>query len=304
MNKFTKHVVSKKVAVVAGNGQSLAEIDYSLLPEKYDVFRCNQFYFEERYFLGKKLKAVFFTPEVFLEQYYTLYHLKQNNEYFVDEIILSSFNHPTVDLEQNQKIQNLFVDAINGYENYLAKLTAFDVYLRYKELYENQRITSGVYMCAVAIAMGYTDIYLTGIDFYQSNKEKYAFDYKQPNILHLLPDFQKNKIQFDYHHEHVDLEALHFLQEHYQVNLYSLSPTSPLSEHFPAPPVEANGEVTFVAQQKENYIHDILLPPRSVYEKLGLVVSKKERFHSNLIVRLIRDVLKLPSVLKHYLREK
>ncbi|MGC6406569.1 alpha-2,3-sialyltransferase, partial [Bisgaard Taxon 45] len=75
MNKFTKHVVSKKVAVVAGNGQSLAEIDYSLLPEKYDVFRCNQFYFEERYFLGKKIKAVFFTPKVFLEQYYTLYHL-------------------------------------------------------------------------------------------------------------------------------------------------------------------------------------------------------------------------------------
>lgn len=304
MNKCTKNDVSKKVAVVAGNGKSLARIDYSLLPQKYDVFRCNQFYFEERYFLGKKIKAVFFTPKVFLEQYYTLYHLKKNNAYFVDEIILSSFNHPTVDLEQSEKIQNLFVDAINGYDHYLAKLTAFDVYLRYKELYESQRITSGVYMCAVAIAMGYTDIYLTGIDFYQSNKENYAFDHKRPNIIHLLPDFQEDKTQFAYHHEHVDLEALHFLQEHYQVNLYSLSPTSPLSQHFPPRPVETNSETTFVAPLKENYINDILLPPHFVYEKLGTIVSKKSRFYSNLIVRLIRDLLKLPSALKHYLKEK
>ncbi|MDY0621641.1 hypothetical protein NMU85_06735 [Pasteurella multocida] len=33
-------------------------------------------------------------------------------------------------------------------------------------------------------------------------------------------------------------------------------------------------------------------------------MSKKSRFHSNLIVRLIRDLLKLPSALKHYLKEK
>ncbi|HDR1342373.1 TPA: CMP-Neu5Ac--lipooligosaccharide alpha 2-3 sialyltransferase, partial [Pasteurella multocida] len=174
MDKFAEHEIPKAV-IVAGNGESLSQIDYRLLPKNYDVFRCNQFYFEERYFLGNKIKAVFFTPGVFLEQYYTLYHLKRNNEYFVDNVILSSFNHPTVDLEKSQKIQALFIDVINGYEKHLSKLTAFDVYLRYKELYENQRITSGVYMCAVAIAMGYTDIYLTGIDFYQASEENYAF---------------------------------------------------------------------------------------------------------------------------------
>ncbi|HDR1825404.1 TPA: CMP-Neu5Ac--lipooligosaccharide alpha 2-3 sialyltransferase, partial [Pasteurella multocida] len=48
MDKLTTNEIPKSV-IVAGNGKSLAQIDYSLLPEKYDVFRCNQFYFEDSY---------------------------------------------------------------------------------------------------------------------------------------------------------------------------------------------------------------------------------------------------------------
>ena len=32
--------------VVAGNGPSLAKIDYERLPLKFDASRCNQFYFK------------------------------------------------------------------------------------------------------------------------------------------------------------------------------------------------------------------------------------------------------------------
>ncbi|EAJ8474776.1 alpha-2,3 sialyltransferase, partial [Campylobacter upsaliensis] len=49
-----------KKAIIAGNAPSLKNIDYTLLPQDYDVFRCNQFYLEDKYYLGKKLKAVFF----------------------------------------------------------------------------------------------------------------------------------------------------------------------------------------------------------------------------------------------------
>ncbi|EAH6454264.1 alpha-2,3-sialyltransferase, partial [Campylobacter jejuni] len=48
-----------KKVIIAGNGPSLKEIDYSRLPNDFDVFRCNQFYFEDKYYLGKKCKAVF-----------------------------------------------------------------------------------------------------------------------------------------------------------------------------------------------------------------------------------------------------
>ncbi|EAI2324729.1 alpha-2,3-sialyltransferase, partial [Campylobacter coli] len=49
----------EKNVLIAGNGPSLKEIDYRRLPDKYDVFRCNQFYFEEKYYLGKNIKSVF-----------------------------------------------------------------------------------------------------------------------------------------------------------------------------------------------------------------------------------------------------
>ena len=42
-----------KPIIIAGNGPSLKEIDYKRLPKEYDVFRCNQFFFEDKYYLGK-----------------------------------------------------------------------------------------------------------------------------------------------------------------------------------------------------------------------------------------------------------
>lgn len=54
-----------KKVIIAGNGPSLKEIDYSRLPNDFDVFRCNQFYFEDKYYLGKKCKAVFYNTYFF-----------------------------------------------------------------------------------------------------------------------------------------------------------------------------------------------------------------------------------------------
>lgn len=56
-----------KKAIIAGNAPSLKNIDYTLLPQDYDVFRCNQFYLEDKYYLGKKLKAVFLILVSFLK---------------------------------------------------------------------------------------------------------------------------------------------------------------------------------------------------------------------------------------------
>lgn len=81
-----------KKVIISGNGPSLKEIDYSRLPNDFDVFRCNQFYFEDKYYLGKKFKAVFYNPGLFFEQYYTLKHLIQNQEYETELIMCSNFN--------------------------------------------------------------------------------------------------------------------------------------------------------------------------------------------------------------------
>ena len=71
----------KKCAVIAGNGPSLAAIDYKRLPKDFDVFRCNQFYLEDAYYLGRQIDSVFFVTWAMLENYYTLQHLMERGEY-------------------------------------------------------------------------------------------------------------------------------------------------------------------------------------------------------------------------------
>ncbi|GJJ80459.1 alpha-2,3-sialyltransferase [Pasteurella canis] len=288
--------------VIAGNGKSLSKIEYSVLPERYDVFRCNQFYFEDKYYLGKNIKAVFFTIGVILEQYYTLYHLVQNEEYMYENIILSSFNTNEFEFSENKKLMNVFIGVTNGYEEYLSKLEKFDKYLRFREIFEGKRITSGVYMAAVAVAAGYKDIYLVGIDFYTEEQTSYAFEHKKNNILKLIPSFNNSISQAGFHNENTDIEALLFLKETYDVNFYSISSHSPMSKYFPLP--DFKNDVCYVPDKKINYIDDILLPPKFVYKKLGILSPKKKALYSNVAFRFFKDLLRLPSAIKHYLREK
>ena len=223
---INQSINQSKSVIIAGNGTSLKSIDYSLLPKDYDVFRCNQFYFEDHYFLGKKIKNV----------------------------------------------QKLLTQVDIGHY-YLNKLPAFDAYLQYNELYENKRITSGVYMCAVATVMGYKDLYLTGIDFYQEKGNPYAFHHQKENIIKLLPSFSQNKSQSDIHSMEYDLNALYFLQKHYGVNIYCISPESPLCNYFPLSPL--NNPITFILEEKKNYTQDILIPPKFVYKKLVYIPNQE-----------------------------
>ncbi|HHV6589952.1 TPA: alpha-2,3-sialyltransferase, partial [Haemophilus influenzae] len=90
--------------------------------------------------------------------------LIKNNEYkyeYTDIILASFLNLGDSTLKKIQHLEKLLPQIDLGH-CYLKKLRAFNAHLQYHELYENKRITSGVYMCAVATAMGYKDLYLTG----------------------------------------------------------------------------------------------------------------------------------------------
>ncbi|HHV6884921.1 TPA: alpha-2,3-sialyltransferase, partial [Haemophilus influenzae] len=241
-----------------------------------------------------------FNYSVIYEQYYTFMQLIKNNEYEYADIILSSFlNLGDSEFKKIQRLEKLLPQIDLGH-SYLRKLRAFDTHLQYHELYENKRITSGVYMCAVATAMGYKDLYLTGIDFYQEKGNPYAFHHQKENIIKLLPSFSQNKSQNDIHSMEYDLNALYFLQKHYGVNIYCISPESPLCNYFPLSPL--NNPFTFIPEEKKNYTQDILIPPESVYKKIG--IYSKPRIYQNLVFRLIWDILRLPNDIKKALKAK
>ncbi|HEB9419081.1 TPA: alpha-2,3 sialyltransferase [Campylobacter coli] len=289
-----------KKAIIAGNGPSLKEIDYSKLPDDFDVFRCNQFYFEDKYYLGKKCKAVFYNPGLFFEQYYTLKHLIANQEYETELIICSNFNQAHLENEIFRKsFYDYFPDAYLGYD-FFKQLKEFDAYFKFHEIYLNQRITSGIYMCAVAIALGYKEIYLTGIDFYQ-NGSSYAFDTKQKNLLKLAPTFKNDNSQYIGHNKNTDIKALEFLEKTYKINLYCLSPNSSLTNFIEIAP---NLNSSFIAQEKNNYTKDILIPPKEAYKKFSKNINfKKSKIRENIYFKIVKDLLRLPSDIKHYIKD-
>ncbi|AJC91252.1 alpha-2,3-sialyltransferase [Campylobacter subantarcticus] len=288
-------------AIICGNGPSLKDIDYKKLPRKYDVFRCNQFYFEEKYYLGKNIKYAFFNPFVFFEQYYTTKKLIEKKEYNIENIICSTFNLPTVDNENFIKnFNNYFCDAYLGHE-ILHNIKDFLAFIKYNELYENNRITSGIYMCAIAIALGYKNIYLCGIDFYNDKNNMYGFDNKKENLLKLNPEFLKKDSVYTKHSKEFDLKALEFLKEIYGVNFYSLN-NNELSKYIPLAPNTNNNFV--LIDKDKNYVNDILIPKEKDYCKLFKQEDGKIKLKENVYYKLFKDLFRLPSDIKHYLKEK
>lgn len=299
-----KIIRSSENVVIAGNGPSLREIDYNRLPDSFDVFRCNQFYFEDSYFLGDKIKAYFFNPFVAVEQYYTIHKIKERGEYSIDHLILSSAELTELWVDN---IIRLFPDVIQS-TSILSKLTEFDQYIRFNELFFNKRVTSGVYMCAVAIANGYKNIYLAGLDFYQVTKPAYAFQHQKKNILQIVPGLKEEHSQVKVHSKDFDIEALNFLSQKYGVKIYSLSPTSESTKYFPLS--EECNTLEFILKNKtETSIKDMLIPTDEVYHKLREIYPSqyskaKDKLYANMVFKLFYDLVKLPSVIKKYLRAK
>lgn len=253
----------KKVCIVAGNGPSLKEIDYSLLPLDYDVFRCNQFYFEDKYYLGKDIDSVFFVRHAFFESYYTLRHLLLNKEYSVKNVFCDqTYSH--IDTYFS------FIDIAHIFLK--NQLKDFYSLINLELLYNNRYPTSGIYMCAVAIALGYKEICLCGIDFYDKTKDYYAFDTKKQNLLCFDAGFGKSHNKSDFHSKEYDIECLRFLQNNYDCKIYSLCPNSSLSKHIALAPKTNN---IFIVEDKPNgYTNDLMIPSDQAYIYYGTKSSE------------------------------
>lgn len=260
-----------KDLIVAGNGPSLKNIDYQRLPRDYEVFRCNQFYLEDKYYLGKDVKIAFFNQSFFLEQIYTAKTLIKNKEYKIDNFVCSNFKlHSIYENHLNFiKYFDIFFPDANLGSNFLEKLKEFNAYICYNELYEDKRITSGIYMCAVAVALGHKRIYLSGIDFYEGDidfstgKNVYVYNANKQNYNKLIGE---NKIPFYFHSKDTDLKALEFLAKTYDISFFSLNPESILAKNFGLAPVDNNSFI--LLKKTQNILDDILIPKETPFIKL------------------------------------
>lgn len=274
----------KKPIIIAGNGPSLAQIDYSRLPEDFDVFRCNQFFFEEKYFLGKKIKGVFYNPFILKEQFFTLHHLQKRGEYSVEDvycnITMGLWDRQTWDGKNKNLEENLKFDfpGVKSTYPFLEQMSEFNALHKFYALYYEKRFTTSIIMLIVALAQGYREIYLTGIDFYESGGTSYAFDTKKSGLIDKIPNFGKENFSDDVHEKNVDIKAIQLALQLENVKLYSLNPNTSLSQIVPlAPKIKS----FFTLQDKpKDYINDFIPLPNSSKsppppEKKGIFFFKK-----------------------------
>ncbi|CAM4084248.1 alpha-2,3-sialyltransferase [Campylobacter armoricus] len=279
----------KEAVVVAGNGPSIEEIDYSLLPLDYDVFRCNHFYLEEKYYLGRKIKASFFIIREFFEQYYMMQKLIQNGDYECENIVCKMYNFQ----DRKEKIfrenfKYFFPLATNGYDVYFSKLTELSAIIDFDVCYNFARaeMLTGTYAICCAVACGYKKIYIAGMDFYEQGNSHFYSTYKY--------DLKSSNI----HHKNKDIEIIRFLQKKYNVKIYSICPRSPINEFISLAKDINNNTYNPMAKPQEA-IKTKLFPSEKAIKRY-----KKMYLLSNSFVKFVYDVLKTPSVIKKYFSKK
>ena len=112
--------------------------------------------------------------------------------------------------------------------------------------------TTGLQMLAVGMILGYKEIYLVGIDFYQSTDVRYAFDIpddikKTIGNVHFTPGYEVGAHSFEY-----DLFFFNILRKLYpDVKLYSISEHSYISTLIPMAKID-NKNSKFKCLDKNN----------------------------------------------------
>ena len=244
----------KYSAVIAGNGPSLARIDYARLPQEFDVYRCNQFYFEEKYYLGKRVQGVLFHPDIFYEQYYTLKNLEARGEYEFEEIYCNRM-FGGVEVIKGFSCFNVMHPGVLETYKLVERYPKIHELLRYRDLYFNECPTSGVMLLLIAAIRGYKEMHLIGIDFYEGGD--YAFEFRKSNIMELMPSFKK-RAATHYHSKELDLKIIALIQEYFDLKLYSLS-LDENSMGLQRSPIVGNA---FILEDKpQDSIEDIMIPP-------------------------------------------
>ena len=293
---------NKPNLLLCGNGASMRDIAYDLLPNDIDIYRVNQFYNEDTYFVGKAIKKLFvaYTFKVDVKLY-TLYHLRNKKEYDIERIVIGASRPPDSSLIDDDKEICLDLWRYNPYceifYDYLKLYPKLQEFSYFKQDCEQIMPTSGLNALVVALAEKYENIYIAGIDFYSLDADISGDGFYNPNYffpigsnnLTLFGGFaQKANIDNprEYHNKFIEKEFLEMIKieaKNQGTNIYSITPTSPINELLPKAPQLTNQicfDISKITPKEEDYINDFIMPPiytskdpknqKTIYDRLGI----------------------------------
>ncbi len=210
--------------VIAGSGPSLATISYDIFPHNAQIWRANDFFKEQDFFVGRRVDAVFNggTPLDIIRRIDNIKSVQQRGEYDIN-------------------LANIYIDKrIDGLEHlkqhfeYIESLTAkrapaLASFIKYSSEIWDMHLFSGVAAIIVAILSGFNEIYLAGIDCDYETGARYAYSSAKtnPKILNWIKSYHPSAFQWD---------VIRRYQDIYNVKIFTLSSQSPAAKLFPMAP--------------------------------------------------------------------
>ncbi len=168
---------TNKPALIVGNGPSSAEVDYTRIPDEVLVFRMNMFFLEGNFFFGRSVAGFFCSVRSRVIENYLLHNLK-HGEYDIDTY------YTPLQREYEKEVFGQGQCVVDHWE-LLSRVPDIAV-----EMMKRPLPTQGLQALATLLILGFREIYVAGIDFYQSTDKRYS--YEIPNFI------KENMSQKDY----------------------------------------------------------------------------------------------------------
>ncbi|MBU1055286.1 MAG: hypothetical protein KKC46_15905 [Proteobacteria bacterium] len=287
--------------VIACSGPSVAEVDYYRIPGNPVIFRMNLFFLEQDYLFGKHVDAYFWAVyrEVIQDELYDLIIDKKYN--------VENYFYPMKLVDENRS-HRLEIDKIH--EKIFQP--AYDHWNLMSTVPEIARImmvrpipTVGLQALATGLILGFKEIYIIGMDFYQSTDKRYGYEIpdrikSKTSPMHFKVGYEQKAHSFEN-----DTYVFSVLQRLFpEVKIYSLAPRSYLSELTGLSPLREKENNLFV---KKNIIgtsrkesrpinENIILKSKGLKKKIIpfiyalLSIFAKYKFGRKVLIQLKHDV--------------
>jgi len=260
--------------IICGNGPSLGQIDYHRFDVNAEVWRVNDFYLEDKYYVGKRVDAMFNGGELesTFKRYWIIYNLDNENIYNIN------FSNIFTDREIQIGPKRLNIFNANCFiRNHIQEVMRISdeqgfpfsriLWVHFNFLHQSP--FTGVFAILYAVVQGYKKIYLTGID----NKYNGIKDYVYQGVSQLAA-----KEREEVHPECYQRKIIEGLLS-MGIKLFSLSQESSINEFVPLAPFLSDTP-TYIPEEKgiNCYTSPPYLPPinNSLTEKEEYIKQKEE----------------------------
>ena len=209
--------------LIVCNGPSSSDIDYRRLPENPIIFRMNFFSLEKHYYYSRRVDALFFAvyQEALIQE---ISKVIEKHEYDINKIC-----YPREILKDNN-CGNILADSklITSHCDHWDIISSKPQMSRL--MMSRPLPTQGLQALATGLILGFEEIYIIGMDFYQSNDRRYAYEVPEHIKQNLAPQHLKPGYEQKAHSFNKDQQFFKLMLKNFpNAKVYSLSEMSYLS---------------------------------------------------------------------------